>query len=91
MDTAHLAWAQAQLKTRELWLTQRKHCEYDLLLGIEQKLYGHLCYLKEAIAEPDLSDDENRALNLCIFAFRPDFREAPDHLAAQLLETGVEL
>lgn len=90
MDTAHLAWAQAQLKTRELWLTQRKHCEYDLLLGIEQKLYGHLCYLQEAITEPDLSDEENRALNLCIFAFRPDFREAPDHLAAQLLETGVE-
>lgn len=90
MESAHRGWAQAQLKTRYFWLNRRKHCEYDLLLGIEQKLYGHLAYLQDAIAEPDLNDDDNRALNLCITAFKPDFRKAPGHLAAAITETGVE-
>lgn len=91
MEKLHYAWARTQLKTRAAWLTTRhKHCEFDLLLGIEQKLYGHLVYLQEAMPEPDLTDDETRVLNLCIAAFRPDFRDDPDRLAAIVTEAGVE-
>ncbi|GGX41426.1 hypothetical protein [Saccharospirillum salsuginis] len=91
MENFHFARAKSQLKSRATWLTERhKHCEFDMLRGIEQKLYGHLAYLQEAMPEPDMMDEDNRILNLCITAFQPGFSRDTDRLGDVLEEAGVD-
>lgn len=90
MENLHLEWADAQLKTRDSWLNRKKHCEFNLLAGIEHKLYGHLAYLQEVTPEPNLEEDAGRVLNLCILAFRPDFRTEAARFAALAVEHGFE-
>ena len=90
MDDVHYAQAKSQLNTRHRWLSKRKLCEYDLLLGIEQKLYGHLVHLGETQPEPDLTEDDNRVLHLCMTVFRSDFDDDPAERAASMLESGIE-
>lgn len=84
MDNIHFACAKSRLNSRNTWLTDRyKHCEYNLLRGIEQQLYGHLVYLGDTMPEPDLANEQDRVLNLCITVFRPDFHDDGERLAAQ--------
>lgn len=89
MNTPHLDGANSALRSRERRLVRFHLCEFDHLLSIEHNLYGRLVGLAETLTEPDLTDEKQRLLNLCVLAFQPGFQKEAEEYAARLMAAGA--